>query len=98
MKDRGGELPRLATSLLSGERAVQEHSNFDKPTTHKGDLAKLPRALKPLIERPKWVIWRWTQQSNGRWQKPPYQALDPRRHASTKDPRSHVIMPISLRY
>ena len=23
---------------------------------------------------------------NGRWQKPPYQALDPQRHASTKDP------------
>ena len=69
-----------------GERAVQEHSNFDKPTTHQGDLAKLPRALTPLVERPQWVVWRWTQQSNGRWQKPPYQALDPRRHASTKDP------------
>ena len=65
---------------------MQEHSNFDKPTTHQGDLAKLPRALKPLVERPQWVVWRWTQQPNGRWQKPPYQALDPRRHASTKDP------------
>ena len=31
-------------------------------------------------------MWRWTQQGNGRWQKPPYQALDPQRHASTKDP------------
>jgi hypothetical protein len=65
---------------------VQEHSNFDKPTTHQGDLAKLPRALTPLVEKPQWVVWRWTQQPNGRWQKPPYQALDPRRHASTKDP------------
>ena len=65
---------------------MQEHSNFDKPTTHQGDLAKLPRALAPLVERPQWVVWRWTQQPNGRWQKPPYQALDPRRHASTKDP------------
>ena len=64
---------------------MQEHSN-DKPTTHQGDLAKLPRALTPLIERPQWAVWKWTQQSNGRWQKPPYQALDPRRHASTKDP------------
>ena len=68
-----------------GERALQEHSNFEKPTTHQGDLAKLPRALTPLVERPQWVVWRWTQQSNGRWQKPPYQALDPRHHASTKD-------------
>ena len=65
---------------------MQEHSNFDKPTTHQGDLAKLPRALAPLIERPQWAVWRWTQQQNGRWQKPPYQALDPQRHASTKDP------------
>ena len=65
---------------------MQEHSNFDKPTTHQGDLAKLPRALQPLIERPQWMVWKFTQQPNGRWQKPPYQALDPRRHASTKDP------------
>jgi hypothetical protein len=63
---------------------VQEHSNFDKPTTHQGDLAKPPQALTPLIERPQWAVWRWTQ-ANGRWQKPPYQALDPGRHASTKD-------------
>ena len=26
-----------------------------KPTTHQADLAKLPRALAPLIERPQWV-------------------------------------------
>jgi len=41
-----------------GERALQEHSNFEKPTTHQGDLAKLPRALTPLLERPQWVVWR----------------------------------------
>ena len=64
---------------------MPDHSN-NKPTTHQGDLAKLPRALTPLIKRSQWVVWRWTQQLNGRWQKPPYQALDPRRHASTKDP------------
>jgi hypothetical protein len=69
-----------------GERALQEHSNFDKPTTHQGDLAKLPPALTPLVERPQWAVWRWTQQPNGRWQKPPYQALDPKRHASTNNP------------
>ena len=58
----------------------------NKPTTHQRDLTKLPRALAPLVERPQWCVWRWTQQGNGRWQKPPYQALDPQRHASTKDP------------
>src|SRR6516165_9221952 len=57
-------------------------------TTFQGDLAKLPRALTPLIERPQWAVWRWTRQANGRWQKPPFQALDPLRHASTKDPRT----------
>ena len=42
--------------------------------------------MAPLVERPQWCVWRWTRQDNGRWQKPPYQALDPQRHASTKDP------------
>ncbi len=59
-----------------------------KPTTHQHDLAKLPKALAPLIERPQWCIWRWTQQQNERWHKPPYQALDPQRHASTKNPNT----------
>jgi hypothetical protein len=57
-----------------------------KPTTHQRDLVKLPRALAPLIERPQWVVWRWTQKPDGKWQKPPYQARDPRRHASSTDP------------
>ena len=56
-----------------------------KPTTHQADLAKLPRALAPLIERPQWVVWKWTQQGDG-WQKPPFMATQPQRHASTKDP------------
>jgi hypothetical protein len=55
-----------------------------KPNTHQADLAKLPRALAPLIERPQWAVWRWTQQGDG-WQKPPFMAAQPQRHASTKD-------------
>lgn len=57
-----------------------------KPTAHQADLAKLPRALAPLIERPQWCIWRWAQLPNGKWQKPPFQAAQPGRYASTKDP------------
>jgi hypothetical protein len=57
----------------------------NRPTTHQIDLAKLPRALAPLIERPQWAVWRWTQSENGRWQKPPFMAMQPERHASTKD-------------
>jgi primase-polymerase (primpol)-like protein len=53
--------------------------------THQRDLTKLPRALAPLIERPQWAVWRWTQKPDGSWQKPPFMALQPERHASTKD-------------
>lgn len=56
-----------------------------KPTTHQRDLAKLPRALASLIERPQWCVWRWTQKPGGKWQKPPYQARDPQQHASSAD-------------
>jgi hypothetical protein len=58
----------------------------NKPITHQRDLAKLPRALALLIERPQWAVWRWTQKPDGSWQKPPFMALQPERHASTKDP------------
>jgi hypothetical protein len=54
---------------------------IDKPTTYVGDLAKLPKALAPLIERPQWAVWKWTQLPDGKWQKPPFQARDPERHA-----------------
>ena len=57
-----------------------------RPATQQGDLAKLPPALAPLIERRQWAVWRWTQLENGRWQKPPFMAMQPERHASTKDP------------
>src|SRR6516165_4327390 len=60
-------------------------NNGNRPITHQGDLAKLPQALTPLIERPQWAIWRW-ELLKGKWHKPPYQAQDPRRHASTDDP------------
>ena len=57
-----------------------------RPTTCQKDLARLPRALAPLCERPQWAVWRWTPMENGRWQKPPFMATQPHRHASTKDP------------
>jgi hypothetical protein len=60
-------------------------SNGGRPTTQQGNLAKLPRALAPLIERPQWAVWRWKQKPDGSWQKPPYVATQPERHASTKD-------------
>jgi hypothetical protein len=67
-----------------------------KPTTHQRDLAKLPRALAPLIERPQWCVWRWTQKLDGKWQKPPYQACDPQRHASFTDSSTWSDYPAAL--
>src|SRR5262245_62029651 len=59
---------------------------YAKPTTHQCNLAKLPMALMPLIERPQWCVWRWTQKPDGSWQKPPFMALEPDQHASTSNP------------
>src|SRR6516225_9395999 len=70
---------------LSRECCAVTHSNT-KPTTYRRDLAKLPSALTPLTERPQWCNWRWTQKPDGRWQKPPFMATQPERHASTNDP------------
>ena len=57
-----------------------------KPVTHQAGLAKLPRALAPLLARPQWAIWRWTMKPGGGWEKPPFKATQPEWHASTTDP------------
>jgi hypothetical protein len=67
-----------------------------KPQTYQRDLTKLPRALAPLIERPQWCVWRWTQNGAGSWQKPPFQAKQPDRHASTTDPGTWATYPEAI--
>jgi hypothetical protein len=74
---------------------VSSDTNTAKPKTCQADLAKLPR-LAPLLERPQWAVWRWTQQDNGRWQKPPFIATRPERHASTKDPGTWAVYDTAL--
>src|SRR5262245_7241253 len=74
---------------------VMMHSNT-KPNTYQRNLAKLPPALAPLIERPQWAVWRWTQKPDGSWQKPPFIALQPERHASTNDPDTWTDYPTAL--
>jgi len=68
----------------------------NKPTTYQRNLAKLPRALAPLIERRQWTVWRWTQKLDGKWQKPPFMATHPDRHASTNDPDTWTDYPTAL--
>src|SRR5262245_30790033 len=59
-------------------------TKLPKPTLHCGDLANPPAALRPLLERPQWTIWRLTWDGT-HWTKPPFQARDPQRHASSAD-------------
>ena len=72
-------------SLPPPNRTKGAVMNDRKPITHQGDLAKLPKALAPLVERPQWAVWRWTLKK-GCWQKPPFMATAPERHASVTDP------------
>src|SRR5215471_4741740 len=59
-------------------------NNLSRPTIRCGDLTKPPAALRPLLVRPQWAIWRLTW-SGKRWTKPPFQARDPQSHASSAD-------------
>jgi primase-polymerase (primpol)-like protein len=58
-----------------------------KPIIYRGDLANLPGALRPLIVRRQWVIWKLTWQHD-RWSKVPYRCDDPEHFASSADPAS----------
>src|SRR5262249_48319300 len=69
-------------------KGVAMTRNEQKPNTVQRNLAKLPPALAPLIEREQWCVWRWIQKPDGKWQKPPFIATQPDRHASTSDPNT----------
>ena len=88
--------PGAAVGFEATAAVPAQGITMTKPTTHQRDLGKLPRALAPLIERPQWCVWRWTQKLDGKWQKPPYQARDPRRHASSTDPSTWSDYPTAL--
>jgi hypothetical protein len=63
-------------------------AGFDRssPSTLQGNLAKLPLALEPLLQSEQWCVWKWERNTKGVWQKPPFMATTPDRHASTADP------------
>jgi hypothetical protein len=68
----------------------------DRPITIRGKLAKLPAALAPLVARPQWCVWKWTKNENGAWQKPPFIAVAPDRHASSTNPATWCDYPTAL--
>ena len=52
-------------------------------------IDELPQALLPLVDARRWVIWRWTEPTDGsKPDKPLYRANDPWRYASSQDPTS----------
>src|SRR5262249_50997019 len=71
------------------------HSDV-KPITFQRNLAKLPPALAPLIERPQWCVWRWIQKPDDNWQKPPFMAQQQERHAITNNPGPGTDYPTAL--
>jgi primase-polymerase (primpol)-like protein len=46
----------------------------------------LPPVLSPLIEQPRWVVWKWVADKSGKRTKPPFQAGAPHKYASSTDP------------
>jgi hypothetical protein len=66
-----------------------------EPVTSKGSVPMmstartpivLPPALAPLVDQPRWVVWKWVAGKDGKRTKPPFQARDPHKHASSTDP------------
>src|SRR5512132_3888997 len=79
--------PHSSPSLFKKDLQIMSNGTITaKPTTYQANLANLPRALAPLLARPQWTIWRWTPKPGGGWQKPPFMATQPERHASVTDP------------
>ena len=45
----------------------------------------LPPTLAPLIDQPRWVVWKWVTGKDGKRTKPPFRGREPRKHASSID-------------
>ena len=62
----------------------------EKSRTYNADLANLPRALHPLTQEDRWVVWPWelrtTKGGRQKWTKPPRQVRDPSCNARANDP------------
>jgi hypothetical protein len=61
-----------------------------KPKTYARDLTRLPRALVPLTQKKRWVLWRWELRNDKtgkwKWTKPPLQPNGT--YASSNNPKT----------
>ena len=56
----------------------------------------LPAALAPLIEQPRWVVWKWVTGKNGKPTKPPFRGCDPEQFASSTDPATWSAIDVCM--
>jgi hypothetical protein len=57
----------------------------------------LPPALAPLIQQPRWVVWRWIAAKDGKQTKPPFQGHSPDQYASSTDAATWCDFPVAMR-
>jgi hypothetical protein len=62
-------------------------NDLKKPTTYAGDLANLPRALRPLTEQKIWAVW-GLERNGEKWTKPPRRAHSPDKYAHADKPET----------
>jgi hypothetical protein len=58
---------------------------------------KIPTVLAPLLEQPRWVVWKWVKDKNGKATKPPYQGRAPHNHASSTNPETWCDFDTAMR-
>jgi Protein of unknown function (DUF3631) len=71
-------------------------ANPESSMTARSPLA-LPPALAPLIDQPRWVVWKWIAGKNGKPTKPPFQGRAPAVYASSTDPTTWCDVDSAMR-
>jgi len=74
-----------APNRAQHEAEPTDRSTPADPATGGINIAEIPAELKPL---PRWVVWRYELDEDGRPTKVPYRPSDPTRRASSTDPKS----------
>ena len=80
----GGLLHSSPSSFRRNYERERRHKYRKAYNTSSGSRAAAARA-GAVARRPQWAIWRWTPTPGGGWQKPPFMATQPERHASLTD-------------
>jgi hypothetical protein len=58
---------------------------------------EIPAALAPLVEQPRWVVWKWVAGKGGKRTKPPFKGCSPDQYASSTDAATWCNFPVAMR-